>query len=391
MAKINRWLLPDGVEEILPKKAWQIDAFRRKALDLFYSWGYELVIPPLIEHQESLLIAMGSDIDLQTFKLTDQLSGRTLAIRADITPQTARIDAHSYQQQGPARFCYIGTVVRTKPKTQLSSRLPIELGAELYGDASLESDKEVIQLMLESIALAGAGKAHLDLGHIGIYRGLVEAAGLDYDVIELLSDAMERKAASEVKQIVAAHVSDPTLGKLIFALVELNGDINILEKANTLMQNAPESVKQALRQLEELAQWISEHFSDTPLFIDFAELRSYQYHTGLVFAAYINGVGHAVANGGRFDGIGKAFGRARPATGFTVNVNSLLRQMACLQLPSLILAPNDNSPALAEKIQELRSQGQRVVKSLPHTERPKNCQFQLELQEGQWQLVALND
>lgn len=391
MAKINRWLLPDGVEEILPKKAWQIEAFRRKALDLFYSWGYELVIPPLIEHQESLLIAMGSDIDLQTFKLTDQLSGRTLAIRADITPQTARIDAHSYQQQGPSRFCYIGTVVRTKPKTQLSSRLPTELGAELYGDASLESDKEIIQLMLESIALANVGKAHLDLGHIGVYRGLVEAAGLELDTIEQLSDAMERKSASEIEQIVNEAVSDKTLRDILLALVELNGDIGILAEAKNLMKNAPASVQLALTQLEKLALWINQRFTNTPLFIDFAELRSYQYHTGLVFAAYIDGVGHAVANGGRFDSIGKAFGRARPATGFTVSVNSLLRQMSCSQQPTLILAPNEDSAALAEKIKELRQQGQRVIKSLPNTERPINCQHQLVLQGGNWQVIALDN
>lgn len=391
MAKINRWLLPDGVEEILPNKAWQIDAYRRKALDLFHAWGYELVIPPLIEHQESLLIAMGSDIDLQTFKLTDQLSGRTLAIRADITPQTARIDAHSYQQSGPARFCYIGTVVRTKPKTQLSSRLPIELGAELYGDASLESDKEIIQLMLESIALSHTGKIHLDLGHIGIYRGLVEAAGLSTDVVEQLSDAMERKAACEIKQITRANIEDETLCAMLQALVSLNGDSSILAQAKQTMQNAPASVKQALAQLEELALWIEKSLPNTPLFIDLAELRSYQYHTGLVFAAYIDGVGHAVANGGRFDGIGKAFGRARPATGFSVSINALLGQMQAQQNQPLILAPNDDSAELTEKIKTLRLQGKRVVKALPNTERPINCQFQLEYQNGQWQLVALND
>jgi ATP phosphoribosyltransferase regulatory subunit len=385
MAKINRWLLPDGVEEILPKQAWQIEAFQRQTLDLYRSWGYELVIPPLIEYSESLLIGMGSDMDLQTFKLTDQLSGRTLAIRADITPQTARIDSHSWPQQGLARFCYVGTVVRTKPKTQLSSRLPIELGAELYGDASLASDKEVISLMLASLAQASIGKVHLDLGHIQIYRGLVEAAALPADTAEQLSDAMERKAACEIQQLLEQHNVTAELAAMILSLVELNGCISTIANAKQALAKAPSKVLAALAELEQLALWIGEQFPATPLFIDLAELRSYQYHTGLVFAAYIDGVGHAVANGGRFDGIGKAFGRARPATGFSINVNALLPQMPEQSNCELILAPASDDVALQAKITELRQQGRRVIQAFNGTEQT-NCQYQLVLEQGQWQV-----
>lgn len=390
MAKNNRWLLPDGVEEILPKQAWQIESFQRQALDLYRSWGYELIIPPLIEYSESLLIAMGSDMDLQTFKLTDQLSGRTLAIRADITPQTARIDAHGWPQSGPSRFCYIGTVVRTKPKTQLSSRLPIELGAELYGDASLHSDQESISLMLATIALAGVERVHLDLGHLGIYRGLVEAAELPADQVALLTDAFERKAATEVKQILSENISDAQWIDMLAGLVDLNGDLSVLDKAKTLLAKAPTKVKQALDDLSSIAQWVSQRFPATPIVLDLAEIRAYPYHSGLVFAAYIDGVGHSVANGGRFDGIGKAFGRSRPATGFSVNVNTLLPQIFAEQEDDLIIAPQLDDVALEQCIAALRAQGKRVVRELPEAGMPSNCRYQLVLDNAQWQVKTLN-
>lgn len=384
MAKNNRWLLPEGVEEILPRQAWQIDNFRRKTLDLYRSWGYELVIPPLIEYSESLLIGMGSDIDLQTFKLTDQLSGRTLAIRADITPQTARIDAHSWQQEGPTRLCYAGTVVHTKPKTQLSSRLPIEVGAELYGEQSLEGDKEVISLMLASLAAAGVQRVHLDLGHIGIYRGLVEAANLDIEASQAISDALERKASSEVRSLVEQYVKDAELAQMLNALVELNGDMSVLQQARSVLAKAPEHVQQALNDLTALADWVAKRFPQTPVVLDLAELRGYQYHTGLVFAAYIAGVGHSVANGGRFDGIGKAYGRARPATGFSVNVNALIPLISQQATEGLIIAPRMDDATLDQAIADLRVQGRRVVQQLPSAGIPGNCQQQLVSENGLW-------
>jgi ATP phosphoribosyltransferase regulatory subunit len=384
MVNKNRWLLPEGVEEILPRQAWQIEEFRRKVLDLYRSWGYELVIPPLIEYSESLLIGMGSDMDLQSFKLTDQLSGRTLAIRADMTPQTARIDAHSWKQEGPTRLCYAGTVVHTKPKSQLASRTPIEVGAELYGDASVNSDTEIISLMLATIKTAGIQRVHLDLGHVGIYRTLVACAGITGDIEQALFDAFDRKAKTEINAIVAEHVPDAGLAKMIGALVDLNGDLSVLAEARSLLSTAPETVLDAVDYLADIAARIGQAFPDTPMYVDLAELRGYQYHTGLVFAAYIEGVGHAVANGGRYDGIGAAFGRARPATGFSANVKAFLSCSHDQPIAPLILAPASDDPALAALIATLRSEGQRVVMALPNSAAPANCTQQIINENGKW-------
>lgn len=389
MAHNNRWLLPEGIEEILPGQAWQIERFQRRVLDLYHSRGYELVIPPLIEYSESLLIGMGSDMDLQTFKLTDQLSGRTLAIRADITPQTARIDAHSWQQQGPTRLCYAGTVVHTRPRSQLASRLPLEVGAELYGDASLASDIEIISLMLATIAEAGIERVHLDLGHIGIYRGLVEAAGLDSDAISALDDAFERKAAGEVAALLEANVHDDALAGMIRALIDLHGDLDVLDQARQVLAGAPAAVQQALQDLTEIAALLRKRYPHTPIVLDLAELRGYRYHTGLVYAAYINGIGHSVANGGRYDGIGKQFGRSRPATGFSANVHALLAHSRAADDSPLILAPAGDNAELLAAIDQLRSAGKRVVQALPANEIPAGCRFQLINDKGQWHVVPL--
>lgn len=387
MAKINRWLLPEGVEEILPRQAWQIEQFRRRVLDIYRSWGYELVIPPLIEYSESLLLESDSDMDLQSFKLTDQLSGRTMALRADITPQTARIDAHSWQQEGPTRLCYAGTVVHTKPKSQLASRVPIEVGAELYGDASIHSDAEIISLMLTTIHAAGIERVFLDLGHVGIYSSLVKAAGLSSAAQAALLDAFDRKAKPEVAAIVAES-EDKAVAAMLLALVDLNGDISILSDAREKLANAPASVLVAIDYLQAVVAGLEKHFPNTPVHIDLAELRGYRYHTGLVFAAYINGVGHAVANGGRYDGIGAVFGRARPATGFSANVKALLAQCGQVQEGDVILAPAGDDDDLIKAILALRESGERVVQILPEAGAPANGKRQLVKEEGVWQVKA---
>ena len=389
MAKINRWLLPEGVEEILPRQAWQIEQYQRRVLDIYRSWGYELVIPPMIEYSESLLVGMGSEMDLQTFKLTDQMSGRTLAIRADITPQTARIDAHSYVQQGPTRLCYSGTVFHTKPKSQLASREPLEVGAELYGDASIYSDHEVISLMLTTIAAAGIDRVHLDLGHVGIYRALIESAGISGGVQSALLDAFNRKAKTEIAGIVAEEVSDAGLAAMINALVGLHGELAVLDEAKSLLSSAPQDVLEAIEYVQAIASRIAKEFPDISLNIDLAELRGYQYHTGLVFAAYVEGVGHAVANGGRYDDIGKVFGRSRPATGFSANVKDLLSQVADCKTPGMILAPAIDDTDLVAKVAELRQQGERVVNALSGNEKPVNCTKELVKKDGAWQIQPI--
>ena len=388
MAKLNRWLLPEGVEEILPKQAWQIEQFKRRTLDLYRSWGYELVIPPLIEYSESLLIGMGTDMDVQSFKVTDQLSGRTLAIRADITPQTARIDAHSYKQDGPTRLCYAGTVLHSKPKSQLASRTPIEVGAELYGDASVNSDIEVISLMLATIKTAGIEKTHLDIGHVAIYRSLVAAAELSEDQQGLLFDAFDRRAKAEVEAICAT-AKNADVAAMIVALIDLHGDSDVLAKAASVLANAPASVLEALAYLKAVVTKITAMFAETPVYIDLAELRGYDYHTGLVFAAYVEGIGHAVANGGRFDGIGEHFGRSRPATGFSANAKALLSKIECPAKPGLILAPEMNGDAELEMaIQALRDKGEAVVRALAGMEVPALCDKELVNEDGQWQVKS---
>lgn len=388
MTTKNRWLLPEGVEEILPKQAWQIEQFRRKVLDLYRSWGYELVIPPLIEYSESLLIGMGSDMDLQSFKLTDQFSGRTLAIRADITPQTARIDAHSWKQEGPTRLCYIGTVVHTKPKSQLASRTPIEVGAELYGDASLYGDVEIISLMLNTVQTASVESVHLDLGHVGIYRDLVALTSLSTDAQALLFDAFDRKAKTEIAAILADKTIDADVAAWILALVDLNGDLSVLTLAKQVLKGAPSSVLMAITCLENIVSQVQKRFPSVPMYVDLAELRGYQYHTGLVFAAYVEGVGHAVANGGRYDNIGAAFGRARPATGFSANVKALLTCMPEETVAGIIIAVEQNDASLAGYIQQLRAQGRRVIVLSPDASIPENSTQKIVNENGQWQLQS---
>ena len=390
MAKVNRWLLPEGVEEILPKQAWQIEQFERRVLDLYRSWGYELVIPPLIEYSESLLIGHGSDMDLQTFKLVDQLSGRTLAIRADITPQTARIDAHSWRQEGPARLCYAGTVLHTKPKSQLASRTPIEVGAEIYGDGSAHSDCEVISLMLATIAAAGVKKVHLDLGNVAVYRQLVAMAGLSEDAQTALFDAFDRKAETEVATI-CAEADNADAARMLQALVKLNGDVSVIDEAKQILADAPAAVSEALVYLSTIAHYIQARHPEAPLFIDLGELRGYQYHTGLVFAAYIDGVGHAVANGGRYDGIGAQFGRSRPATGFSANVKALLATLIQDETANLILAPalDQADDELIAAVAALRERGERVVHALEGAGAPANCNQVLVKENGSWHVRAI--
>ena len=234
MTIADRWLLPDGVEELLPEQAGQVESLRRKLLDLYQSWGYLLVIPPLIEYTESLLVGLGHDVDIQTFKVVDQLSGRMMGIRADITPQTARMDAHSLRGDGPSRLCYAGSVLHTKPKSLMASRSPIQIGAELYGDGSLSSDIEVISLMLETLTVSGIDQITLDLGHVGIYRALIEQSELTADAEEKLFSALQRKSSGDIESAIQEGISDSKLADMMRALSTLNGDRSILDKAKVL-------------------------------------------------------------------------------------------------------------------------------------------------------------
>ncbi len=363
----NRWLLPEGIEDLLPDQAMQLELLRREILDLYRSWGYELILPPFIEYLDSLLTGSGHDLDLQTFKLIDQLSGRLLGLRADMTPQAARIDAHRLQRDAPSRLCYLGTVLRTRPDGFDGSRSPMQVGAELFGHAGAESDVEILELMVATLALTGIEDIYLDLGHVGIYRGLARDAGLDEEQEALLFDALQRKALPEIKLFMTGLDLSTAQRERLAGLATLNGGTEVLEKAQALLQGSGEAVRSSLEDLIRIARLAQRRLPDTSLHFDLAELRGYQYQTGVVFAAFVADRGQEIARGGRYDEIGKVFGRARPATGFSTDLRILMRLGKRDWLPpaAAILAPAEDDVALADKVRDLRTQGERVVQQLP--------------------------
>jgi ATP phosphoribosyltransferase regulatory subunit len=366
MTDSNRWLLPEGIEEALPPLAERLETCRRQLLDLYHAWGYELVMPPLIEYLESLLIGTGHDLDLQTFKLTDQMNGRLMGVRADMTPQVARIDAHSLKRDVPTRLCYMGTVLHTRPDGFAGSRSPLQVGAELYGHAGVDGDVEMIRLMLETFRVCGVQDVFLDLGHVGIYRCLAEEAGLSDESEAQLFDMLQRKALPEIREYLATlDMSDAARGRLL-ALAELNGGPEVLDEASKRLAGAGEAVIRSLDVLGAIASAVARRYPKVALHVDLAELRGFHYHTGAVFAAYVGGHGQELARGGRYDDIGRVFGRARPATGFSTDLKTLVRLSSePLALPArAIFAPPGGDDALDEAVQSLRARGERVIQGL---------------------------
>ncbi|MGW8248271.1 MAG: ATP phosphoribosyltransferase regulatory subunit [Acidiferrobacterales bacterium] len=388
MSVKDRWLLPDGIEEVLPDEALRIETMRGRALDLFSSWGYERVMPPMIEFLDSLLTGVGRDMDIQTFKLTDQVSGRQMGIRADMTPQAARIDAHYLKRSGAVRLCYLGAVLRTRPDEFGGSREPLQIGAELFGDNSRASEAEIVSLMIATLELFGIDAIHLDLGHVGIFRGLASAAGLDPEQEDILFDAMQRKAGTEIKTLLGDWKVDGKLAEMLGALVKLNGGKEVLDDASKALKNAPVDVTSALASLSELADAIGAEMPDRELYFDLAELSGYGYYTGAVFSAFIPGHGRAIAKGGRYDGIGRAFGRDRPATGFSADLKQLLDLSGIeVTLRSGILAPQELDADGRQKVSELRAQGERVVRMLPGQKAAASelqCDRQLVKEKNNW-------
>ena len=362
MTYADRWLLPDGVEEILPAEAKSIDHLRRRLLDLYSNWGYDMVIPPLLEYTDSLLIGLGRDVDLLTFKVTDQLTGRTLGIRADITPQTARMDAHSFNRAGANRLCYAGHVVHTKPKNPLATRTPIQAGVEFYGEAGISADIEVVSLLLESLILAGLPTLHIDLGHVGIYRALASAARLSDAQEEEFFDLLQRKAMAEIHAWVNANIADAAIAELFVALPGFAGDKSILATASERFMLIAPAAADAVEQLAAVARIIEQRYPQAELYFDLGELRGYHYLTGLVFAAFAPGYGNPIASGGRYDHIGEVFGRARPATGFAVDITALskLGLLTQFQVQGILAVASDD-PQQWPAIQALRAKGERVI------------------------------
>ena len=368
MQQKNSWILPEGIEEILPEDAKHLEGLRSKLLEMFACWGYDLVIPPFIDFLDSLLTGSGHDLDLQTFKLTDQVSGEMLGVRADMTPQVARIDAHNLKHEWPTRLCYVGTILNARSDPLHKTRSPMQIGAELYGHAGKESDVEVICLMLEMLALTGLQNIHLDLGHVGIYRAISRQAGLTKLQESELFGVLQRKARPELQGLMDSYAINADLKAMLLKLPELNGGKDVLDKARTVFLKANNEVKEALADLESIAEKLVVHFPFLPISFDLAELRGYHYHTGIVFAAFVPSIGREIARGGRYDNIGAVFGRARPATGFSADLkllSSLSKQYCQVKQRKVIFAPYSEDVQLNEKIRELRANQQAVVQQLP--------------------------
>lgn len=390
MQQKDSWLLPDGIEEILPEEAKHLENLRRKLLELFACWGYDLVIPPFIDFLDSLLTGSGHDLDLQTFKLTDQISGEMLGIRADMTPQVARMDAHNLKHEWPTRLCYAGTILHTRGDPLEKTRSPMQIGAELYGHAGKESDLEVIRLMLEMLAITGVLNVHLDLGHVGIYRALSRQARLTEHQESELFDVLQRKARPELQELMNRYYIDNDLKAMLLKLPGLNGGKDTINKARTAFSKADDDVKSALADLEAIAQNLATRFPSLPISFDLAELRGYHYHTGMVFAAFVPSIGREIARGGRYDNIGAVFGRARPATGFSADLkllSTLSKQTCQEEQRELIFAPYTDDAVLNEKIRDLRAQHQAVVQQLPGqtgSAKELGCTSILELDNHNW-------
>jgi len=324
MDKVH-WLLPEGIDEVTPPQAAHLESIRRNLLDMYQTWGYELVIPPFIEFLDSLLMGAGADIDLKTFKLTDQLSGRLMGIRADMTTQVARIDAHHLESDAPSRLCYLGTVLHTRPDGFGGTRAPLQVGAELYGHSGPESDVEIILLMLATFKKAGVEQFSIDLGHVGIFRSLINQAGLERNQEKVIFDALQRKAIPELRDRLDEFKVDKALAGKILALPELSGGEEILDQARSVLQDSAVEVLSAIEYIKQVATAVKQSHPGLTLHYDLAELRGYNFHTGIVFSAYVPDSGVEVARGGRYDNIGSEFGRAREATGFSTDLKSLLK------------------------------------------------------------------
>ena len=386
---MRTWLLPENVEDILPDEARRIELLRRRLLDLFAVHGYELVMPPLIEYVESLLTGTGRDLDLQTFKLVDQLSGRMLGVRADITPQVARIDAHLLNRQGVTRLCYAGSVLHTQPAGLMRTREPLQIGAELYGHAGVESDIEIQRLLMRSLDLAGIASAHLDIGHVAVFRTLMRRGKVPAELEAEMFRAVQAKDVPTLRAL--SRRVDRRIRDGITLLPELYGGAGVLGVAERRLPPYPE-LRSALRTLRVL----SVRLRDVARIrcFDLAELRGYRYHSGVVFAAYAEGQANALAVGGRYDEVGKAFGRARPATGFSMDLRELAAVSPGGPARSAIRAPyRPRSGALQRRIGVLRGRGEVVIEELPGhagARAEPGCDRRLVLRAGKWVVERLD-
>jgi len=379
------WLLPENIADVLPSEARKIEELRRAVLDNFQLYGYELVMPPMLEYLESLLTGAGHDMDFRTFKLIDQMSGRTMGIRPDMTPQVARIDAHLLNRVSVTRLCYAGSVLQTRPSGLHATREPLQIGAEIYGHAGLEADGEIQELALATLGLAGISRVRLDLCHVGVLRSILandeKARKVETDLFGLL----EAKDIPGLRSISTEF--DPVTRDALLTLPSLYGDADTISRARQVLPQLP-GVSKALDELDSLITLAGA----ATVTVDLADLRGYQYHSVAMFAAYVPGLPNAVARGGRYDHVGEAFGRARPATGFSMDLREVARLMPAAERRRAVHAPWGKDPALRTRIAELRKLGEVVIQSLPGHEKDHeefDCDRALVLENGNWILKNL--
>lgn len=381
----HAWLLPEYFEDILPPYARQVEGMRRRLMDLFETWGYETVCPPLMEYLESLLTGAAQDLDLKTFKVVDGLSGRMLGVRADITPQVARIDAHLLNRQGVTRLCYAGAALHTRPAALTHSRELLQVGAELFGHAGIEADQEILDLLLCTLQATGLPELRVSLAHVGIFHALVESAGLSEGLQQELFVALQAKDIPALEALTFGMAA--ALAESLCRLPELYGGPEVITAARSILPDLP-GIAQALSDLEQLAQ------SDRGIniLVDLADLRGYGYHNGAMFAAYAGGQAQAIALGGRYDGAGAIFGRARPATGFSLDLRRVVNGLAEPEARQGILAPHAMDAALRARVEALRASGERVVTELPGQEMYRaesGCDRMLVQEAGEWRIRPL--
>jgi len=386
---MSAWVLPDHIADVLPSEARHIEELRRELLDTARSYGYELVMPPLLEHLESLLTGTGEALDLLTFKLVDQLSGRMMGLRADTTPQVARIDAHLLNRSGVARLCYCGPVLHTRPDRPHATREPLQFGAEIYGHAGLEADLEVLQLALDCLRAAQVPEPIVDMADARIVRSLLAGVPVDASVLARVHAALAAKDASELAALTRSFPAASREGLL--ALIQLYGDATVLVEAEQALKPLP-AVREALSNLK----WLAEHLDGTRVSFDLADLRGYAYYSGARFAIYARGASDALVRGGRYDEVGAVFGRNRPAVGFSLDVRELVGVVAPRPLKAAVRAPwLDDGPqavALRAAIASLRGRGETVVCMLPGHESEVDefrCDRELVQAAGQWVVKAI--
>lgn len=384
---MRNWLLPEYIEDVLPAEAARIETLRRRLLDLFKVHGYQYVIPPMLEYMESLITGVGHDLDLATFKVVDQLTGRLMGVRADMTPQAARIDAHLLNHQGITRLCYAGSVLRTKPDGLAQTREPLQLGAELYGHAGIASDIEIQRLLIKALHAIGIEQVHLDFSHVNVFGSLIESSQINPQLEQDLYAALKSKDQSAVAALTSGL--DKTTREALLNLTELNGDKSILARAAELLPATP-AIRQALNSLAQAADGL--HDLGVTVSFDLSELRGYHYHSGIVFAAYAQGYKGPLALGGRYDEVGQAFGRARPATGFSLDLRGVVTALSPAQSEAAIFAPAQNDSTLIAKIDALRAEGHIVIQELPGITSDfaeMNCNKKLEHYNSGWHVVDI--